>query len=533
MSNLKSKAKPRNEKSGKISSYIVLCFFAAFNIGIFIPLDLFISNAAEFLFPAKPLIRLLILIAAVVFAVTFLVCVFTKGMANAICRAIIFSISFAFYIQSSFLSVNMGQLTGDGYSAPAWKVVLNTVIWLVLLAAPFVILIKAPKLFDAVVSYVPAAVIIIEIIALGAAAYMAIPKWNVVTVSYILHGEQRGYSTMKNFDTFSKEKNFIIILADEYDSFYFDDAMNKHPETLSEFDGFTYYTNTVGKFGLTSPSIAYITTGRMMGAVNDPYENEEFWQNVKDRYGSNIYADVGIPSENVFAQFADNYYLKTVDPSDTLEFSKLLYKLTLFRCMPELSKPVFYTDGTASYEPGSVSDYDCGEYAEYSYNNLDFYRSIPTETKLTDEHQFKFIYILGLHVPRKVTSDLQKTDASISPEDTATVVNKAVNRYLKMLKDNGVYDNSDILFLADHGLTGHEGKKYPMLMFKPANQTETGIKISNAPISHDDLYPTLIKLSGGTPEARTIFDIAEDEQRTRHFAETGETITWNIKQPQQ
>lgn len=526
----KNDAKQHGEKSGKISSYIVLCLFTAFNIGIFIPLDLYIANATEFLFPVKPLIRLLLLITAVLFAATFLVCVLTKGKANEICRAAIFGVSFALYIQSSYLSLNMELLTGDGYTPPVWKAILNTVIWLVLLAAPFFIRIKAPKAFEAVVSYIPAALIIIEIIALGSAAYMVIPKWDTLVVSYILHGDKQGYSTMKNYNTFGKEKNLIIILTDEYDSFYFDDTMKEHPETLSEFEGFTYYTNTVGKFGLTSPSVAYITSGSLFDELNGTYESTEFWQGVSDRFGSNIYADVGIPPESIFAQFADNYYMKTIGLSDAFSFSKLLYKTTFFRCMPEIIKPAFYTDGNESYDSEKVTEYVYDEYKEYSYYNLDFYRTIPTEVTLTDEDQFKFIYILGLHTPRHTTGDLQYSEELISPEETAIAVNKEVNAYMKMLKDNGVYDNSDILFMADHGLTGHYGKKYPLLMFKPAHQTETGIKISNAPISYDDMYPTLIKLSGGTPTERTIFDIAEDEQRTRYFDGVEEGITGNIKE---
>lgn len=533
MSNSKSEAKLRGEKSGKISSYIVLCFFAAFNIGIFIPLDLFISNATEFLFPLKPLIRLLLLITAAVFAVTFLACILTKGKTNTVCVSVIFGVSFASYIQSSFLSVNMGQLDGSEYSSPVLKTILNTTIWLVLLAAPFVIRRKSLELHGAIVSYVPAAVILIEIIALGAGAYMAIPKWSASTVSYVLYGEQHGYCTMKNFDAYSKEKNFLIILADEYDSFYFDEAIKEHPETISEFNGFTYYTNTVGKYPFTSPSVSYITTGTANTDTNDSYENLTFWQNMDAQYETNIYAMVGIPPEDIFSQFADNYYLKKVTLGDAFTFSQTLYKLTFFRCMPELAKPIFFTDGTTPFEPGSFTDYNSDEYAEYPYSNLGFYRNIPTNPKLTDEYQFKFIYILGLHNPRDTTSDLELSNTAVSPEETAIAVNKIMNEYFKTLKDNGIYDNSEILFLADHGFSGNDGKKYPLLMYKPAHQTETGIKVSNAPISHDDLYPTLIKLSGGVPEARTIFDIAEDEQRTRHFEGTNEDITWNIKQPQQ
>ncbi|MDE6728437.1 MAG: sulfatase-like hydrolase/transferase [Oscillospiraceae bacterium] len=155
---------------------------------------------------------------------------------------------------------------------------------------------------------------------------------------------------------------------------------------------------------------------------------------------------------------------------------------------------------------------------------------MPRDLKTTDEDVFKFIYLLGLHTPRSVTKNLERApDSSVSPDDAAVAVNKIVNEYLKVLKENDVYDNSEIIFMADHGLSEHAGKRFPLLLYKPANQSGTGITISNAPISYDDMFPTLVKLSGGEPTARTIFDIGEDEERVRYFGMDNKEFYGHVK----
>ena len=140
------------------------------------------------------------------------------------------------------------------------------------------------------------------------------------------------------------------------------------------------------------------------------------------------------------------------------------------------------------------------------------------------------MYIIGLHETRTVTRDLERApeNADVSVEEEAVAVNKIVNEYLKTLKDNGVYDNSEIIFMADHG--HYNGKKFPLLMYKPAYQNGTGIKVSNAPISYDEMFPTLVMLAGGEPNGRTIFDIGEDEERVRYFGTDNEEIAGSVKQ---
>lgn len=517
----------KSERSQKVASYIILCFFAAFNVCFFMPMDIFFANAADIAFPIRPLMLFMGLVTLGVFAVLFLACLFTKGKACEITRSIIFGVSMAFYIQGNFLAINMGELNGSQYEPTFPKAALSLVIWLVILAAPFFILIKFPKIFDNVTSYIPAAIVLIQALTLMISAHMNILNYSYNTTVEIFERDTRWACKATDLDTYSKNKNLIIILADEYDSFCFDNAVKEAPDSVSEFDGFTYYTNTVGKFRLTHTSISYITTAEL----EDSYTNLTLFDMISENFNAKYYYDTVNPPASVISRYSDNIITKKVTLEDSFGYANGVYKISFFRCMPEVLKPLFQSSGNIANDIDSklMKKIDISGEHQYRSDNLDFYNLMPRELKSTDDNVFKFIYLFGLHDPRNVTADLERTEQSdITAEEEAVAVNRVVNEYLKILKENGVYDNSEIIFMADHG--HYYEKKYPLLMYKPANQTETGIKISNAPISYDDLYPTLIKLAGGEPETRTIFDIAEDEQRVRHFEDTNVDVSGNIKE---
>ena len=524
------RTKIKNYKPQTVASHILLCFFAAFGVCFFVPMDIFLANIGDITFPIKPLALFMGTVTLAVFAVLFIVCMLTRSMANNIFRAIVFGVSAAFYIQGNFLAVNMGQLDGSRYDLSAQKAALSIVIWLVILAAPFFILIKFPKIFDNVLFYVPAAIILIQALALGISAYSNL-KYGSINQKMIFEGDTRRICTPADLDTYSKNKNLIIILADEYDSLAFDSAIADDPDSVSEFDGFTYYTDTVGKFHITGPSLAYIFSGNKEGNFDDL----TFFDTVSANYRSNFYCNNAIPLVDI-EKYSDNIVPKKITLWDTRGYADGIYRIAFFRCMPEILKPFFQSSGDIGQELREKTDEIIGlkgGIPEYSHDNLDFYRSIPREIKTTDENVFKYMYIIGLHETRTVTRDLERApeNADVSVEEEAVAVNKIVNEYLKTLKDNGVYDNSEIIFMADHG--HYNGKKFPLLMYKPAYQTGTGIKVSNARISYDEMFPTLIMLAGGEPNGRTIFDIGENEERVRYFGTDNKEIAGSVKQDAQ
>ncbi len=527
--------------SDKTAGNIIISFFAAFSTYFFIPFDLYIANIWEISIPTVFIIETIIAVSIAVFTVSFLILRFTKGTLNYICSSLIFAVTLAFYIQSSFLSVGMGELNGEQYAPGTVKMILNALLWVALISAVFVFHRKKEKMYEKAASYLSSVIILIEIITISVSAVTA--AMNGAAIGIFGNRYKSDISqvvcTTEYLNTYSTEKNIIMIVADSYDSFTFDALMEAHPETLSEFDGFTYYTNTIGIYPGTKYSLSHIFTHNENVEVRDIYSNDRFFKSISENYSINLYSFIF--DDKIFEKYAQNYFLVNysqieVGIKELSQVGKIFCKAAMFKAMPEAVKQYFQVNSD-SFSQVITSD---DEYSIYSYDNLDFLGYLTEEPELTEEKQFKFIYINGIHEPRRINADLERTDNDVDIEESAAAVNKLLSRYLHMLKQgNGkVYDNSDILILADHGSGPDPGaagckRQFPMIMFKPAHAQSSGITVSNAPISYTDLYPTLLKLSGEEPEERTIFDIDENEQRTRYFyvKYNGETeeFTENIK----
>lgn len=532
---MKPKAEHKQRKD-KAAASAILAFFASFSTFFFIPFDLFDSNLKEITIPAPFVAVTLAAVTAAVFAAVFLLCFFTEKTANYICTSLIFAVTLAFYIQSNFLSLDMEELNAE-YSPKMMKVILNAVFWVILTAAVFVLHKKYEKKYIAVSAHISAAVVLIEIITVSVSSVAAADRGDIVGVSEkYLSDVTQIISTTDNINTYSTEKNYIIIIVDSYDSFNFDKVRAAHPETLSEFDGFIYYSNTLGCYQATDYALPHILTGNGWENEN-PFENERLFERLKEDYDVNIYSFIFDPV--IFEKYADNYFLANYMRIDVgidkyAELGKIFYKASMFKAMPEVFKKRFWVSSESFNLIFTQTERSLSQgFESYSYDDLDFYNSLTDEIVLTEKQQFKFIYLLGTHGPRNITADLQRAeDWSVSPEDSSEAVNKILNRYLGILKQNGgtVYDNSDIIILADHGIYPMDVAKYPLLMYKPAGADSEGITVSNAPISYEEIYPTLMMLAGGEPEGRTIFDIGEDEVRERYHPYTDEYFTGNIKE---
>lgn len=523
----KKAKKPYGER---LERSIFLSLFSAFSIGFFTPYDFFVSNVSEINIPAQFVMISLITVSVIIFLLVFLLCFLTKGRANHICTCTVFAMTLGAYIQSNFLSVNLSIINGDKFEQSAIGVIVDLLFWAALIAVVFYAAKKYEKICAKAFTYVPIAVIIMET---AAVSVSYVTTWTEVVVvnggSDPLASTRQYVCTTMDLDEYSSDKNVIIIFADAYDSFYFDSTMEEYTDSLSEFDGFTYYTNTLGMYSATVEAIPYITTGQPLyfTELKTPCRNDRFFKNMYGSYKSNIYGLEEIINQDVMLNYADNYIEKNVTFSDCVQISRAFYKIAAFKSVPGIIKPLFYPKLDNFH-----IDYTFSEEADhkaYSYDDLDFYENIPDTIRITEEKCFKLIYIFGVHNPRNINAQLQRTaDDEVSGPEQAAAVNKILGKYLASLKNAGVYENSEIFILADHGIS--EGYfMYPLLLYKPAGNAEEGIKISNAPISHADLYPTLLKVSGEEPEERTIFDIDEDEDRERYNSASDKYVTGNVK----
>ena len=99
---------------------------------------------------------------------------------------------------------------------------------------------------------------------------------------------------------------------------------------------------------------------------------------------------------------------------------------------------------------------------------------------------------------------------------------KIVSDYLDMLRKAGVYDNTAMIVMADHGFgykDGEEvplGRNNPLLAVKGMGEHHDIMQISEAPIAYDDLQEAYRRLLDGASSDQ-VFDAKEGDDRVRRY----------------
>lgn len=505
----------------KISLSLILSCFFSFGLFFFGPYDFYLSNIGELLIPESLIFKAIIPTAVISFVILFFVCFLTKGKAHIAVCSVVFGTGTALYVQGNILSLGLGKLDGTEYSVSAFRSVRDLAIWAFLIAVPFLVFKYNKPIYKNFIAILPALLLFVQIITISYSNLRITLLDEGGNLYTNLHsGDDIKDLSLNNEFVYSKNKNFIIILPDEYDSFCFDAAAQTDPETTDSFDGFTYYKDTVGMYGMTDTAVPHIFTGEITGGSE--ITDDSFFGSIKKNYQMNIYAGRKMFSEKICSDYADNYTVKNIDNETVKKTSGIFFKVTMFRYLPEVLKKYFYV----------YDDFNriFSDIQSYYPDDLTFYNSLPGKLELTEEPQFKFIYLTGLHDPRNITADLQRaSNWSVSGDEQAVAMNKILAKYFTMLKNNGVYDNSEIIVLADHGLKSNENGAFPLLMIKRAGDTRKGLTVSNAQISYSEVYPTLMYMAGEDTGAETVFDIGENDQRKRYFAQNNSYFNEKLK----
>ena len=176
--------------------------------------------------------------------------------------------------------------------------------------------------------------------------------------------------------------------------------------------------------------------------------------------------------------------------------------------MPDFFKPNFDVPN-AQY--ASIASYPDNI---INYANSDFYSDLLAKgLTINDSEKYViFHHLNGIHELINDENCIRVESSTL--EDTVKGIMVMLEEYLLQLQELGVYDNSTIIITADHGTHA-----YPQSVFfiKHANEHHEQMQITNAPISLDELAPTIAKITTGEYEylGKSIYDFEENEQRER------------------
>lgn len=464
-----------------------------------------------------------------------------RGRVFDVVVAVAFALGIASLAQALFL--NGGLPTADGkaidWASFSSQAVTSLIVWGLIIAGSILLVVKAPLL--ARLGLCSLAVVLMLVQGVGVARY--VKRAVTQPVEYMV-------SKQGLFEV-SDKSNVIVFIVDTVDTQEFDTVLADYPETLDGFTGFTYFRNSVGSMIPTAYGVPFLMTGQMLNAGDDyasyvdgRWEQGSFISDVANNanYSVSLYADCLYTGKSLYGDMTDNIHPATERGVDVAGTISILSKVALYRNAPWLAKPVFwyYTDDMNQDVLGmgssGASDYD----TPYVLDDGAYYdelkeRGLTVNDEEGKDGALKVIHLNGSHVPFTYDENMDTPKGGSTMERQTRGVFKILDEYLSELKELGVYDDSTIIVTADHGYWGStlHGESAPstddlnhpispVCLVKPAGATGS-YQVSEAPVSHVDFQPTVLKAMGDEADAATFgdgttyFDVAEGASRLRYF----------------
>lgn len=501
---------------------LIVSFLLGFMLLLFGPAEIFFANVSEFEFLYGEFAGYMALLFLGILIVLTMVLTLLPEKIHSIVLSVLFGLSVAGYLQVMFLNKNLDLLgvNPDGYQVPLMQGILNLMIWLVVLTGVIVLAVWKREIWKKVVMY-------LSILLIGMQA--------VALVSLLVTAPEEAYERAKGDDrlwgkdqyTVSADKNIIVFVLDYFSSLYLQQMLAVYPDGADCLHDFTYYSNADPTYYGTFPSMEHMLTGC---EVDTEVSNDEWlknsWNNDltvafyqemhANNYNMNVYTtDVHVLTAGNGCGILRDRISNITNESREVEVNtglllRTLSKMSGYRMAPDLIKPQFYTN---------VSEYslivqDLGE--GITHTNSDFYAKLQKDGLKTDDsaNYFIFQHLIGTH---EFNTDINGNyQEKTSVEETARGCMTIMEAYLNELKRLGVYDDATIIITADHGGDWKEDLQVIYFIKQPGETHEIS-PVTNAPISHCDMLPTIAQMAGidHARYGKSVLEFEQDEQRER------------------
>jgi len=456
--------------------------------------------------------------------------------------SLLLCLSFLLWLQGNIMVWNYGALDGRRID---WNVntihgLLDSGIWLAGLTFAFL---AAPHIYKRA-QRAGVALLLIQLV-----ATLVI----VVKAPDASRLHEKSVTTKQPVFEFSPEKNVLILVLDSFQGDFFNEVINEDPSYKDLFEGFVYYRNALGGYPVTYATLALILSGRY-------YENSVPIQDfIKETFssgslpkilkGSGYQVDLINCGKHIYADknIASNWpsFRQLTEQNTKLEEAAFLLDTALFRYSPHYLKRYVYNNQVWLFSNLPLGSAGQGFPPGYHRNSVSFVTKMSQEARASNErYSFKYIHLNVSHLPIRINENLEYEEHSVFSRENYKKQAKGSLRLVHMLLDTmkrlGIYDNTMVFILADHGLgekvemgeTGHvesgigaapmidSVKGHALTLFLVKQFAATGdMQISDAPVSLADVAKTIaseLDLSADIPGV-SIYDVGNSDDRSRRF----------------
>lgn len=519
-----------------------------YTLGVVTPLEIVATSLDSFVFGAGPVAGPLVVFALVLIVVGALLLSLVRGRAFTVTVSVVAALAVACFVQSTFL--NTGLPVADGKPVP-WDdytkiTVVSSLVWIALVAGavPFALAKgRSAKTMACVLSVVLVLVQSVGLASTWSDQQRALDELGSGSTVW----DGKPLVTTEGISELSDKDNVVMFVLDTLDNKYLDQVLERYPDALDGFTGFTRYANSSGVMIPTRFAMSSLITGQHLDESDAAYGNAKITEwysgdnNLVDAMGSlgfgvNVYATdlpqgVG-PLQGRVGNIHRIDFSAPFWPTVTE-----LWKCSLYRESPWAAKPPFWfysgdvvgtlmgdSSGNGSNTPFKLDD---EAYIDaVRSEGLSFGDDVEGETGT-----YRLIHMMGSHYPITLTADGKRVEEGQTDYvDQTRGALLGVEAYLDELRRLGIYDQTTVIVTADHGewyLADEISEpSSPFLLVKPAETAEQAaqpLKVSHAPVSQRDLPATLLKAMGDpnySDWGRAVDEIGEDEQRTRLYDAT-------------
>lgn len=401
-------------------------------------------------------------------------------------------------------------------------------------------------------------------LALGLVTYMMcsrlekIPAWlpilpiasfSLLVIPALLQPPQSGLDVTQDTAVdpsvfrFSRQANLVHLLPDGFQGDTVRQVLQDNPQLAKRFDGFTLYTDHLGRYPGTAPSLYSMLTGRPFplarGFGFDWVREETRRDSYQAELAQHGYQVDLVPISNYICPKSANSCLPrrfkndgfTVDRRKGLENSvRLLADLTLFRLAPLYLKEKIYDQGY--WLLSDIADEDNSPIPDPILRDWIANMQIDDGSPV-----YKWYHYIGTHVPPRWDAgcDLRRGLQPVRENyiaQTHCVLN-GIADFIDRLKQEGIFEQTAFIISGDHGhntapadqvgvalnFSMYEpmlGTARPALLVKPSG--------ANAPLAYSkrpshllNIAPTALALAGLRHEGASVFDSIQAEHHPRVF----------------